>query len=157
MPVQDSDRSKKLIMNNRKARFEFEIVDTIEAGIVLQGTEVKSLRAGKVNMQDAYAVFPNKENDELFIIGMHISPYEQGNRENHDPLRKRKLLVHQREAVRLRSAVQEKGLTIVPLELYFSGPYIKVLLGVARGKKLHDKREATKERDVKRELQRMKF
>ena len=157
MSDKPANRAHKLIMQNRRARHEYEIVSTLEAGIVLTGTEVKSLRAGKVNMQDAYAIFPNNHNDELYVTGLHISTYEQGNRENHEPLRLRKLLVHAKEAVKLRTQMQEKGMTLVPLSMYFAGSTIKIEIGVGRGKKLYDKRASIKDRDVKRELQRMKF
>ncbi len=148
------DRAKKTIARNRKLRHDFEIIKTIEAGIALKGTEVKSLREGKVSLQDAYAYFPNKDNDELYLVKMHIPPYKQGNINNHDPERPRKLLVHKREAVKLRSAVQEKGLTLMPYSLYFSGRYVKVELCLVRSKKKYDKRETVKQRDSERNIQR---
>ena len=148
------DRAKKTIARNRRLRHDFEILKTVEAGIVLKGTEVKSLREGKVSLQDAYAYFPNKDNDELYLVKMHIPPYSQGNINNHDPERQRKLLLHKREAVKLRSAVQEKGLTLMPYSLYFSGPYVKVELCLVRAKKKYDKRESLKERDTERNIQR---
>ena len=149
-----NDRTIRTIITNRKALFEYEVLDRFEAGIALVGTEVKSLRAGKVNLADAYAMFPDKKSDELYLVGLHISPYDFGNRENHEPLRRRKLLLKQHELRRMREGIEEKGLTVVPLSLYFSGPYVKVELGLVRGKKLYDKRAATKEPEQKREMKR---
>ncbi|MCX7735783.1 MAG: SsrA-binding protein SmpB [Candidatus Kapabacteria bacterium] len=146
------DRKKKIIASNRKARHDFEILQSIEAGIVLQGTEVKSLRAGKCSFQDAYATFPDKNSYELYLYNFHISPYEQGNRNNHEPKRPRKLLIKQREAEKLFLAVQEKGLTIIPLSLYFSGPFVKVEIALVRAKKKYDKREDLKKREATREI-----
>jgi len=148
------ERKEKSILQNRKARHDYEITQVIETGIVLRGTEVKSLREGKCNIQDAYAGFPNNNNNELFLMNLHISPYSHGNRENHDPKRVRKLLVTAREAVKLKTAVSEKGITLIPMSLYFSGPYVKVELGLAKAKKKYDKRETTKERETEREIQR---
>jgi SsrA-binding protein len=141
----------RLIVSNRKARYEYHVLDTWETGIVLQGTEVKALREGKANLQDAFA---RVDNGEVWLFNVHISPYEQGNRFNHDPLRPRKLLLHRNEIRRMIGSVQEKGLTLVPLDLHFSGGRAKVNLALVRGKQLHDKREAIKERDQKREVQR---
>jgi len=138
-------------MANRKARHEYEILQTLEAGIVLTGTEVKSIRAGKVNMPDAYAAFPSKKSNELLLLNLHISPYEFGNRENHEPLRPRKLLLHESELRKLRVMIEEKGLTLIPLAMYFSGAVIKVEIGVGRGKKLYDKRQSEKEKASRRE------
>ena len=149
------DRTIRPIITNRKALFEYEVLQRFEAGIALTGTEVKSLRAGKVNLADAYAMFPSRTQNELLLVGLHISPYDFGQRENHEPLRKRKLLLKYHELQRLREGIEEKGLTVVPLSLYFSGPYVKVELGLVRGKKLYDKRAATKEREQKREIRRM--
>lgn len=149
-----TERTERTIVKNRKAYFDFEVIQTFEAGIALVGTEVKSLRAGKVTVGDAYAYFPSRNNDELYLMGLHINAYDFGNRENHDPLRKRKLLLHAHELVRIRVAIEEKGLTVVPLRLFFSGPYIKVELGICRGKKLYDKRAATKDREEKRAIRR---
>jgi SsrA-binding protein len=148
------ERKEKLISQNRKARHDFEIVQSLEAGIMLQGTEVKSLRAGKANLQDSYAAFSKGEFTELFALNIHISPYDHGNRENHEAKRPRKLLLTERELKKLRTAVNEKGVTLIPLSLYFSGAFVKLELGLAKAKKKYDKRETTKERDVKRELQR---
>ncbi|MBL7999747.1 MAG: SsrA-binding protein SmpB [Candidatus Kapabacteria bacterium] len=150
-----ADRPQKSIAKNRRAEHEYFVVQRIEAGIVLTGTEVKSLRAGKANLSDAYAHFPEKKTDTLILANLHISPYDHGNRENHAPLRPRTLLVSRQQAVKLRQQVQEKGLTLVPLSLYFSGPYAKVELAVVKGKKLHDKRESIKSRDAERSIRRM--
>ncbi|MCO6465502.1 MAG: SsrA-binding protein SmpB [Bradyrhizobiaceae bacterium] len=154
--MQPDDRTIRTIAKNRKAYHEFEILHTFEAGIQLTGTEVKSLRAGKVSMLEAYATFPSRTVDELMLIGLHINPYDHGNRENHDPMRQRKLLLHKHELQRIRVSLEEKGLTVVPLSIYFSGPYVKVELGIARGKKLFDKRHTIKEKEQQRGMQRMK-
>lgn len=150
------DREIRIIAKNRKALHDFFVLQSIEAGIVLQGTEVKSLRAGKVSLQDAYAMFPNSYNNEIYLINMHIAPYEQGNIYNHEPKRKRKLLLNEREAKKLKIAVQEKGLTLIPLSIYFSGRFVKVELGLVRAKKKYDKREDTKKKDMEKEI-RKKF
>jgi SsrA-binding protein len=147
-------RPTKTVAQNRKARHDYFITDSIEVGIVLQGTEVKSLRAGKCNLQDSYAMFEGKIAPELFAQGMHISHYEQGNINNHPPVRPRKLLLKRQQLRKLYSRVQEKGVTLVPLAVYFSGPYAKVELGIAKGKAKYDKREASKQRDVERSLRR---
>ncbi len=141
----------RLIVSNRKARHEYHILDTLEAGIVLQGTEVKSLRDGKANLQDAFASF---NRGELWLYNLHISPYESGNRFNHEPLRPRKLLMHRRELRKLVSQVEQKGLTLVPLDLHFRSGVAKVNLALVKGKKLHDKREDVKRRDAEREMAR---
>jgi SsrA-binding protein len=148
------DRIQRPIITNRKARYEYEVLQRFEAGIVLSGTEVKSLRAGKVNLMDAYGVFPSRTSLELVLVGLHIAPYEFGNRENHLPTRPRRLLLHQRELARLKAALEEKGLSLVPLSVYFSGPYVKVELGLVRGKKLHDKRSSIKDREHERAVRR---
>ncbi len=145
--------SETEIVQNKKARFEYEILDTIEAGIVLKGTEVKSVRLKKVNIQDAYARI---KDGEAFLYGMNISPYESGNIFNHDPVRVRKLLLHKQEIKRLTGKQQEKGLTLVPLKVYWKNGKVKVLLGLAKGKTLYDKRHDIKKRDSDRELQRYK-
>src|SRR3989442_6069124 len=137
------------IATSRRARHEYEILETVEAGLVLRGTEVKSLRAGQVNFKDSYA---SVRNGEGWLLGCHISPYSHGTDANHDPERDRKLLLHKREISRLSGKISERGLTLVPLRLYFKGGPANVELGVARGKKLHDKRSALPERDVRREL-----
>ncbi len=152
---QDSkERPQKLVTQNRKARYEYHIVDSFEVGISLQGTEVKALRAGKCNLQDSFAMFEGKLNPELYVLGMHISPYEQGNIFNHEPTRKRKLLLKRQQLDKLYQRSLEKGYTLVPLSIYFSGAFAKLELGLAKGKKQYDKRADIKERDIKRNLQR---
>jgi len=141
----------RTLVLNRQARFNYEIIETIEAGISLLGTEVKSIREGKGNIKEAYA---DIRNGEVWLTGAHINPYSHGNITNHDPLRDRKLLLNEREISRLQGKVMEKGLTLVPLRLYLKGRLIKLELGVARGKKLVDKREDIKRRDQEREIQR---
>jgi SsrA-binding protein len=140
-----------VIARNPRARHDYEILDTMEAGLVLQGTEVKSLRAGKGSLVGA---FGRVRGAEVWLEALHIPPYEAGNRHNHDPLRTRKLLLHRREIRRLIGSVEQKGWTIVPLELYFRGPHAKVSLALARGKKVHDRREDLKRRDAEREMAR---
>ncbi len=142
---------ERATVSNRRARFEYEILDSYEAGIVLKGSEVKSLRVGKANLQDAYALV---KDGEVWLMNMHISPYEQANQFNHDPIRTRKLLLTKAEISKLYTKANEKGLTLVPLKCYFKKGIVKVELGVAKGKKLHDKRESIKERDVEREMRR---
>lgn len=146
-----TDESKKVIARNRKARHDFEILDEIEAGLVLKGPEVKSLRAAKVSFQDAFA---RVHRGEIFLHGVHISPYEQANRFNVDPDRERKLLLHRLEIRKLASRVEEKGLTLVPLEIYFVRGRAKVKLGVGRGRKNYDKRDKLKKQTQEREAQR---
>ena len=141
----------KPVANNRKARHEYDILETVEAGLVLRGTEVKSLRDGQVNFKDSFATI---RNNEAWLRGCHISPYSHGTDANHDPERDRKLLLHRREISRLTGKIAERGLTIVPLRLYFKSGRAKVELGLARGKKLHDKRSSLREREVKREMDR---
>jgi SsrA-binding protein len=139
----------RTVATNRRARHEYEILETVEAGLVLRGTEVKSLRAGLVNFKDSYATV---RNDEGWLLGCHISPYSHGTDANHDPERDRKLLLHRRELARLTGKIAERGLTLVPLRLYFTHGRAKIELGLARGRKLHDKRSAIREREVKREM-----
>jgi SsrA-binding protein len=141
----------KIIVRNRKARYEYEVLDTWEAGIVLQGTEVKALREGRANLQDAFARI---DRGEMWLHNLHISPYEPGNRYNHDPLRTRKLLMHRQELRKLIGKVEQKGLTIVPLDLHFRRGKAKATIALVRGKKLHDKRQDLKEKDAKRDVQR---
>ena len=141
---------KKVLATNRKARHEYFIEETYECGIELKGTEVKSIRQGKVNLTDGFA---SVDNSEVFLKQVHISPYEQGNRFNVDPLRVRKLLLHKKEIKKLEQAITLKGYTLVPVKLYFVNNKLKVSLGVCRGKKDYDKRESIKERDIKREVQ----
>ena len=147
------DSSEKLVAQNRRARHDYEILDTIEAGMVLTGPEVKSLRGGKASVAEAYATV---ESGEAFVLQLHSPPYEQGNRWNLDPVRRRKLLLHRAEIAELERAVAQKGHTLVPLKLYFSKGIAKLLIGVARGRKTHDKRHAIAERDAKREMDRAK-
>lgn len=139
------------IVNNRKARFEYEISETMEAGIVLQGTEVKSLRHKKVSINEAYARI---REGEVFIVGMNISHYEMANRYNHDPLRERKLLLKRQEIKRLNGKLKERGFTLIPLKMYFKNGKAKVLLGLGKGKAKYDKRRAIQKRDLDREMQR---
>lgn len=141
----------KMVTTNRKARFEFEILDKVEAGIVLLGTEVKSVREGHISLQESYA---SARDGEIWLEGCTIQPYSQGNYNNHEPTRPRKLLLHKKEMKKLAQRVAEKGLTLVPLAIYFKGARLKVELGVARGKKLHDKRETIKKRETERSFRR---
>lgn len=143
--------SEKVITVNRKARHEYHIIESFETGIELTGTEVKSLRAGKANIQDSYA---RVENSELLLYNMHISPYEQGNQFNHDPKRPRRLLMHRHEIMRLLGKVREKGYSLIPLKMYFKNGWAKVELALGKGKKLYDKREDMAERDAKRDMER---
>ncbi|MBP3766028.1 MAG: SsrA-binding protein SmpB [Bacilli bacterium] len=143
-------------IKNKKAYFDYEILEEIETGIVLKGTEIKSIREGKANLRDSYAII---RNNEVYILNMHISQYAQGNIFNHEETRTRKLLLHKREILKLRDSLELKGLTLVPLKLYFKGNHAKILLGLARGKKLYDKRESIKKRDnlieIKKELKKL--
>lgn len=143
--------SIKLIAQNKKARHEYFIEDTFEAGIELSGTEVKSIRQGRVNLKESFATI---DNGEVFIKQMHISPYEQGNRFNVDPVRPRRLLLHRYEINKLIGAIQQKGYTLVPLKVYLKGSLVKVELALAKGKKLYDKRADIAERDAKRNIDR---
>ncbi len=145
------DTGSKVLAKNRKARHDFSIEETLEAGIALQGTEVKSMRAGKVNLKDSYA---KVEGGEIFLYNMHVNTYEQASRFNHDPLRTRKLLMHRREINRLIGHVQEKGYTLVPLSVYLRKGMVKVELALAKGKKVFDKRRTLAEKDAKREMER---
>jgi SsrA-binding protein len=144
----------KLISSNRQARHRYEILDTIEAGLSLLGTEVKSLREGKCNLKEGYARI---DGGEAWLFGVHIPEYVAGNRFNHEPTRKRKLLLSKRQIRRLAGLTQQQGLTLVPLQIYFKGKVAKIELGVGRGKKLYDKRAAIAERDTKRRIQRERF
>lgn len=141
----------KLIAQNRKARFDFIILDTVEAGIVLKGTEIKSIRAARINLKDGFA---RVRNGEIYLHNVHISPYEQGNQFNHDPLRTRKLLMHKKQIERLQNETKGSGNTLVPLKVYIKNGFAKVLIGVAKGKKNYDKREDLKRKDQKRDLAR---
>lgn len=141
----------KVLAQNKKARFSYFIEESFETGIVLKGTEVKSIRQGKANLKESYA---QVKDGEIFLYGCHISPYEQGNIHNQDPLRPRKLLLHKREISRLAGKVNEKGLALVPLQLYLKDGRVKLELGLARGKKLHDKRHTEAKRDADRRMRR---
>ncbi len=143
--------STKTIAQNKKAYHEYFVEETIEAGIELRGTEVKSLRQGAVNLKDSWCVVVD---GEMFVNGMHISPYEQGNIFNRDPMRVRRLLLHKREIMRLLGIVKQQGYSLIPLSLYFKGSRVKLQLGVCRGKKLYDKREDAARRDMKRDAER---
>ena len=140
----------KTIVDNRKARHDYFIIETYEAGVELFGTEVKSLRAGNVNLKDSYCEI---DGGELFALGVHISPYEQGNIFNKDPLRPKKLLMHKREIMKLTGLVSREGYTLVPLSLYFKGSYVKLALGLCKGKKLYDKRDTAAKRDADRTIE----
>ena len=144
------EAGEKVIATNRKAFHDYFVLQKVEAGIALTGTEVKSLRDGAVNLKDSYVSF---DGGEAFLVGAHISPYSHGNLQNHDPERKRKLLLHRREIDRLFGQVVEKGLTVVPLRLYFKGGRVKAEIAVVRGKKLFDKRESEKRRELDREAE----
>lgn len=146
----DKQRHRKIALN-RRARHEYLVLEHFEAGIVLVGTEVKSLRAGKATLVDAFATV---KNGEVWLHNLHISPFEKGNRFNHDPRRPRKLLLHRSEIRKLTALTQEKGLTIIPLDMHFTGGKAKVELGVCRGKKVHDKRATSAERTARREIER---
>ncbi|MBQ7152294.1 MAG: SsrA-binding protein SmpB [Synergistaceae bacterium] len=142
--------NNKTVAQNRKARHDYFVLDTFECGIVLTGTEIKSVRAGNLNLKDSYAMI---EKGELWLSGMHISPYEKGTYYNHEPERDRKLLMHKHELIRLRSKIREKGLTLVPLSVYIKeGKRAKVELALAKGRAVHDKREMIAERDAKRNI-----
>ena len=145
------NEGQQVVARNRKARHQFEVLETLEAGMELRGPEVKSIRVGNVSFQDSFA---RVERGEVWLHSLHISPYEQANRANVDPTRPRKLLLSKQEIRRLASKVDEKGLTLVPLDIHFSRGYAKVTLAVGRGKKLHDKRETLKRREQEREAQR---
>jgi SsrA-binding protein len=144
-------QGRKVVAVNRKARHDYFIEETCDAGICLAGTEVKSIRAGKVNLQDSFAKI---ENGELWLFNMYIAPYEQGNRFNLEPRRPRKLLMHRFEIARLAAKTQQKGLTLVPLQVYFERGYAKIEIGLARGKRQYDKRDAIAEREADREARR---
>lgn len=145
------DYGNKVLSVNRKASYNYDIEDTIECGLVLKGTEVKSLKQGKFSFSDAYGKIDRRE---LWLIGLHITPYRFGNIHNHDPDRQRKLLVHKKELKRLKRKVVEKGLTLIPIKVYLKKGLVKVELGICRGKKIIDKREEIKRRDIKRETER---
>lgn len=141
----------KIITQNRKAFHDYSIEETIEAGILLQGTEVKSLRDGKANLKDSYVIV---KDGEVFLLNCHISPYSHGNIMNHDPLRTRKLLLHKKEITKLQGKAAQKGYSLIPLKLYFKNSHVKVEVGLARGKKQYEKRETIKKREADREIER---
>ena len=149
--MEDSNKIK-IIANNRKANFQYLILSRYEAGLVLLGTEVKSLREGKVNLKDSYAKF---KKDGLWLNNCHINEYKFGNLNNHEPLRERKLLLNKRELKKIKTQLQEKGLTLIPLKIYFKGSLVKIEMGIAKGKKLYDKRESIKKRETERKLKRL--
>lgn len=148
---QDAKTGIKIVCQNRKAYHDYIIEETVEAGMQLLGTEVKSLRDGRANLSDSYVII---KDSEVFLFNCHISPYSHGNIMNHDPLRTRKLLLHKREIERLKGKAQQKGFTLIPLKIYFKGSYAKVEIGLAKGKKVYEKREAIKEREAKRTIER---
>ena len=152
MAKPDENPEHQSIAKNRRARHDYSILDTYEAGLVLTGSEVKSLRDGKANLSDAYGIV---RNGEIFLLNLHISPYERASYNNHEPTRTRKLLLHKREIRRLIGAVERQGLTLVPLELYFKRGVAKVAMALGKGKKQHDKRDAEKQRDADREIARV--
>ncbi|AIF68152.1 MULTISPECIES: SsrA-binding protein SmpB [Terribacillus] len=141
----------RVLAQNKKANFEYAIEETMEAGIVLQGTEIKSIRAGRVNLKDSFARI---DRGEVRIINMHISPYEQGNRFNHDPTRTRKLLLHRKQIDKLIGQTQQQGYSLVPIKMYIKDGFAKILLGVGKGKKKYDKREDLKQKQMKRDVDR---
>ncbi|MDA1081113.1 MAG: SsrA-binding protein SmpB [Gemmatimonadetes bacterium] len=145
------DDPTRVIARNKRARFDYEILDHWEAGVMLTGTEVKSLRAGRATLNDAFGIV---KDGEVWLLNMHIPPYEMGNQFNHEPARTRKLLLHQREIRRLIGAVERQGLTLIALEVYFKGSHAKVKLGLGKGKKIHDKRATIKQREGEREIAR---
>ncbi|WP_337172907.1 SsrA-binding protein SmpB [Gemmatimonas aurantiaca] len=151
MASKDTDEQNELIARNKRARHDYEILETWEAGIVLTGTEVKALRDGRANLTDAFGIV---KEGEVYLLNLHIGAYGQGNVFNHDPTRTRKLLLHRREIRRLIGAVERQGLTLVPLDLYFKGGRVKTRLALARGKQQHDRREDIKKRDAEREIAR---
>jgi len=149
--MKEEEENTKVVCTNRKAHYLYEVLESLEAGLVLVGTEVKSLRSGKANLKDSFAIF---KNGELFVLNMHVSPYEQGNRYNLNPTRPRKLLLHKKEMRKLFGKVAERGLTLIPLKLYFKGKVAKIELALAKGKKVYDRKRDIKERDMQREMQR---
>jgi SsrA-binding protein len=142
----------KLIAQNKKARHDYTIIDTVEAGVVLQGTEIKSIRNSRVNLKDG---FVKVRNGEAFLYNVHISPYDQGNIFNHDPLRTRKLLLHKKQIAKLASETKNTGITIVPLKIYLKDGFAKVLIGLAKGKREYDKRETLRRKDQERQISRV--
>jgi SsrA-binding protein len=150
-PRDDSEKERISIARNKRARFDYHLLETFEAGIVLSGTEVKSLRDGKASIADAYGIV---RGGEIFLLNAHIQPYDRGGYVNHEPARSRKLLLHRKEIRRLIGAVEREGLTLIPLEIYFRNGIAKLALALAKGKKLHDKRDTERKRDAEREMAR---
>ena len=150
-PAEWYNLSMKIITQNKKAFHDYSIEETLEAGILLQGTEVKSLRDGKANLKDSYVIV---KDSEVFLLNCHISPYSHGNIMNHDPLRTRKLLLHKKEITKLQGKAAQKGYSLIPLKLYFSNSHVKVEVGLARGKRQYEKRETIKKREADREIER---
>ena len=150
MVIDMGEKKVRIVASNRKARHEYHIEDTIEAGLVLKGTEVKSIRRGRINVKESYATV---ENGEAYVYNMHISPYEQGNIHNVDPIRRRKLLLHKREIRRLNAAIAQKGYTLIPLSVYIKDGLVKLELATAKGKKLYDRRQDIAKRDAERRMQ----
>ncbi|HHU04600.1 MAG: SsrA-binding protein SmpB [Saccharofermentanales bacterium] len=144
------NKQNKLITNNRRARYEYDILETLETGIALKGTEVKSIRQGSLSLSESYVVV---RNGELFLVGAHIAPYEQAHQFNHDPVRDRKLLAHKSQIRKLEAAVQQKGMTLVPTKAYFVRGKVKLEIAIARGKKLYDKRQTIRDREVARDVE----
>jgi SsrA-binding protein len=147
----DNASNTRIAISNRKAYHEFSVLDSLEVGIALTGTEIKSLRKGRASLNEAHARI---EKGQVWLYGLNISPYEAGTYNNHDPLRARRLLLHKKQITKFHQAVQEKGLTLIPLRLYFARCWVKIELGLCQGKKLHDKRDALKEKQTNREMQR---
>ncbi len=143
--------SIKIVCQNKKAYADYDIEETVEAGIVLTGTEVKALREGRANIKDSYVII---KDGEAFLLNCHISPYSHGNIFNHDPVRTRKLLLHKKEIQRLAGKIQQKGYALVPLKIYFKGPYAKVEIAIARGRKKYEKRDIIKKKEAQREIER---
>lgn len=141
----------KVVAQNKKANHDYFIEETYEAGMVLQGTEIKAIRAGRINLKDSYARI---QNGEIYLLNAHVSPYEQGNRYNHDPLRQRKLLLHKKEIDKLLGETKEAGYALVPLKVYLKNGYAKILIGLGKGKKNYDKREDLKKKEAKRDIER---
>jgi SsrA-binding protein len=151
-PAKPDQPAMKLISDNRRARHEYEILDVLECGIQLQGTEVKSMRNGQCTLQDAFARI---EDGEVWLYNCYIAPYDHGNRFNHEPRRKRRLLLHSKQILKLHQKIKEKGLTLIPLKIFFKRNWVKVDLAMARGKQLHDKRESIAKRETKRQLDKL--
>ncbi len=151
MTTERESQEIRVIVRNRRATFTYEILEKIEAGLVLRGSEVKSLRAGKVSLSDAYAT---EDGGEIFLLNLHIAPYDKATCEAHDPLRRRKLLLHRRQIQKLLGKIRERGLTLIPLQIYFREGTAKVEIGLARGRRKYDKREAIAKKDLRRDLER---